>query len=62
MAHMLNWPQEAGLLLLHPQDKFAKGDCIAIPPKKAAILEQDGAFEMTLEWLVRMKEILEAEE
>ncbi len=44
MAHMLNWPQEAGLLLLNPQDKFAKGDCIAIPPKKAAILEQDGAF------------------
>ena len=31
MAHMLNWPQEEGLLLLHPQEKFGKGDCIASP-------------------------------
>ena len=44
MATMLTWPTEPGLLLLHPQDKFSKGDVILIPPKKAAILEQDGCF------------------
>ena len=45
MAHMLDWPMGPGvLLLLHPQQQFSRSDAITIPPKKAAILEQDAAF------------------
>ena len=45
MAHLLNWPPEAGVLLRqHPQEQFSKKDAIAIPPEKAAILEVASAF------------------
>ena len=45
MSHMLNWPAEEGALLtLHPQEQFSRADVLAIPPKKAAILEQNSLF------------------